>query len=239
MPSELPRAPVWFSMCVGLVDGRLLTCNPVCHRVTQKLYNQFDAWAIDPNSNPLHPNLRKAVFCAAIRHDTLRAISVLKREWFTTKSVDGKRIIYSALGAVRVPYLVRTELLPFLAQSSPPAPAWKSVPPADMPIFANSMAANRHARRSLWEYIKTDFDGLCKKLGIPLMIEWFVEASISDFNDLSDVKDMEEFFATRDTRAFERTLKNAIDKTTMRAMYKQRDAAKLKEWLVENGYAKE
>jgi hypothetical protein len=177
------------------------------------------------------------VFRTAVREDPARAIPILKKEWFTTRSVDGKNIILSALGATRDPELIKSSLLPFLFQSSPPAPASDSVPSADMSTLAASFAANRHARPLQWEYLKEHFDDATKKLGHGIVVDRFIERSLGDFSAEEDAKDIERFFEGRDTRAFERTLKNVLDMTGARVAYKERDGERLKEWLVERGYA--
>jgi aminopeptidase N len=205
--------------------------------VKAELLRQFEAWVKDPTASPIQANLRSPVFRAAIREDAARVISILKSEWFTTQSIDGKSIILGALGSTRDEELVKREILPFLYNTSPPAPASESVPVSDMYQLGSSINSNRYTRGLQWQYLKENWEQVSKKFGHPLMLDRFLGFSLTQFVDIADAEDIQKFFADKDTKAFERTLKIINDRITARALYRERDAAKLKEWLAQNGYA--
>ncbi|KAK1727724.1 peptidase family M1 [Colletotrichum acutatum] len=223
----------------GLLRKRvLLTAGVNGHAgVTEEATKRFNAWVESPESNPLHPALRTPVFRVAIKNDTARAVEALKKEWFTTPAIDGKEICLSNLGFVRDEDIIKNNLLPFLFNKSPPAPASDSVPSADMHSLGSALAGNSVARQIQWDYVKNNWEACLAKLGNPIVVDRFIQVSLGKFTDFESVKDIEAFFADKDTSAFARTLETVKDKVRGRAAYRERDAAKLKEWLVANKYA--
>lgn len=134
--------------------------------------------------------------------------------------------------------LIESTLLPFLFNISPPAPAADSIPPADVHMLSGAMASNRVARPLLWKYIRENWGQIEKKIGgNPIVLDRFINVSLSKFTSHQDVDDIEAFFSDKDTSAYNRTLESVKDKVRGRASYKERDAAVLKEWLVANKYA--
>lgn len=152
--------------------------------------------------------------------------------------MDSKDVCLSVLGSCTDEAVIKTDLLPFLFNISPPAPASDSVPPADMHMLSGALAANRVSRPLLWQFIKENWEQIEKKVGgNPIVLDRFVNVSLSKFTSYKDVDDIEEFFKDKDTGAYNRTLDAAKDKVRGRAAYRERDAAVLKEWLVTNKYA--
>ncbi|GKT44414.1 alanine/arginine aminopeptidase [Colletotrichum spaethianum] len=223
----------------GLLRKRVLVTAGVNGHagVTEEATKRFNAWVESPESNPLHPALRTPVFRVAIKNDTARAVEALKKEWFTTPAIDGKEICLSNLGFVRDPEIIKNTLLPFLFNKSPPAPASDSVPAGDMHSLGSALAGNSAARQLQWDYVKANWDACVSKLGNPIVVDRFIQVSLGKFTDFAAVEDIEAFFADKDTSAFSRTLETVKDKVRGRAAYRERDAEKLKEWLVANKYA--
>ncbi|CRK17707.1 hypothetical protein BN1723_017571 [Verticillium longisporum] len=86
------------SYLTGLLRKRLLlTAGVNGHAgVTEEALKRWKAYVESPESNPLPPALRTPVFRVAVKHDPVKAVEVLKKEWFTTKSIDGKEVCLSA-----------------------------------------------------------------------------------------------------------------------------------------------
>lgn len=105
-------------------------------------------------------------------------------------------------------------------------------------MLSGALASNRVARPLLWKYIRENWGQIEKKIGgNPIVLDRFINVSLSKFTSHKDVEDIEAFFSDKDTSAYNRTLESAKDKVRGRASYKERDAAVLKEWLVANKYA--
>lgn len=199
---------------------------------------RFAAHSASPKDNPLHADLRTPIYRVALKSDPAGTTEFLKKEWFTTSAVDGKEVCLTVLGNCSDETVIKSTLLPFLFNISPPAPASDSIPGGDMHILASPLASNRTARPLLWQFIKENWDQIQQKIGgNPILVDRFINVSLSKFTTYKDVEDIDEFFKDKDTTAFDRTLGTAKDKVRGRAAYRERDAAVLKEWLVTNGYA--
>ncbi|KAK7413626.1 hypothetical protein QQX98_007489 [Neonectria punicea] len=201
--------------------------------VVEEAFKRFNAWVKDPEANAINPSLRSAVWRAAITKEPATTVEVLKKEWFNTKSIDGKLFCLGVLGTVKDAELLKTEIIPFIFNQSPPSNA---VPSADMHVLGASVAANIIGRPLQWKFMKTNWDAVIAKLGNPVVVDRYINISLSRFTDVAVVDDIEEFMKDKDTKAFDRTLGTVGDKIRGRAAYRTRDAAALKEWLGAHGY---
>ncbi|KEZ46188.1 putative Aminopeptidase [Scedosporium apiospermum] len=204
--------------------------------VTLEALKRFNAWCDDRDSDVIHPSLRLAVYNVAIKNNPAKAVEVLKNEWFNTKSIDGKTICLSALGAVKDESIIRDNLLPFLFNASPPAPVENSVPSADMHVLGIGLAGNHIARGIQWKYLQDNWAACVAKLGNPIVLDRFVQVSLPGFTNAGVIEEIDAFFADKDTKAFDRTLQTVKDKIRGRAAYRERDIEALREWLTTNGY---
>lgn len=202
-------------------------------RITAEAFKRFNAWVENPEANPIHPSLRASVWRSGIQKDTTRTVQILKKEWFETKSIDGKLFCLSVLGLAKDPEVLKSSIIPFNFNTSPPSDA---VPSADMHVLAGSLSANVVGRPLQWEYIKNNWDAIVAKIGNPIVVDRFVNVSLSRFTDEAILAEIDAFFKDKDTSSFDRTLRTVQDKIRGRAAYKKRDAAGLKEWLRANNY---
>lgn len=173
------------------------------------------------------------MFSAAVDNDPARAVEALKKEWYETKSIDGKLICLSMLSIVKDEELIKSSILPFNFNTSPPSNA---VPSADMHVLAGGLSANRIGRPMQWEYVKANYDAVISKLGNPIVVDRFINLSLSRFTDEAVIAEIDDFFKDKDTKSFDRTLGTVKDKIRGRAAYKKRDTQVLKEWLGAHGY---
>ncbi|KAF7561600.1 hypothetical protein G7046_g2545 [Stylonectria norvegica] len=201
--------------------------------VVEEAYKRFNAWVEDPEANPIYPSLRVPVWRSAVEKEPARAVEILKKEWFNTKSIDGKLFCLSVLGLVKDVELIKTEIIPFIFNQSPPSNA---IPSGDMHVLGASLSTNTTGRPLQWEFMKNNWDDVITKLGNPVVVDRYMNISLSRFTDEAVIPDIEEFMKDKDTSSFNRTLGTVKDKIRGRAAYRQRDAAALKEWLGANGY---
>ncbi len=212
----------------------VLTNQPSCFRVTEKALSLFDAWV--SQGTTFYPSLRTVVYRTAIKVKPAEAVKVLKKEWYSGSSIDGKEVCLSSLGQARDPEIIKKELLPFLFDLSPPAPASESVPSGDMHSLCGSLAANSSARNIQWDYIRENWSKLTTKMANPVVLDRFVKVSLSRFVDDKYITEIDQFFEDKDTSSFDRTLEQVKDAVRGRAAYYLRDADVLKEWFKVNGY---
>ncbi|CZS77032.1 unnamed protein product [Fusarium graminearum] len=195
---------------------------------------RFNAWVEDPEANPIPAPLRVAVWRAAMIKEPARTVEILKKEWLNTKSIDGKLLSLSVLGTVKDAEILKKDVIPFNFNQSPPSNA---VPAGDMHVLGGSVANNVVGRPVQWQFMKDNWDAVITKLGNPVVVDRYMNLSLSRFTDVSAVEDIEKFMADKDTSSFNRTLGTVKDKIRGRAAYRERDSEKLKEWLSAHGYA--
>ncbi|PFH56944.1 hypothetical protein XA68_15744 [Ophiocordyceps unilateralis] len=209
--------------------GSAVSCR---HKETvDEALRRFDAWAADADKSPIPPSLRLPVWRAGVRADPGRAVDIIKKEWSTTKSVDGKPLCLQALAAAEDEKMILEAIIPFNFGTSS-----DSVPPADMHVLGSSLADKALARDLQWKYVKDNWEACLAKLGNPIVVDRFVRVSLGSFVDEAAVDDMDAFFKDKDTGAFNRTLATVRDRVMGRAAYRKRDEASLREWLVAKGY---
>ncbi|CAN8103915.1 unnamed protein product [Discula destructiva] len=224
----------------GLLRKRLISAAGVNGHpgVTEEALKRFKAYAASPKENKLQADLRSPVYRVALKSEPTATTAFLKNEWYEAPAVDSKTVCLSVLGSCSDESVIKSDLLPFLFNLSPPAPASESVPAGDMHMLAGGLAANRVARPLLWTFMKENWGQIQEKIGgNPILVDRFVNVSLSKFTSYKDVEDIEAFFKDKDTSAYNRTLESAKDKVRGRAAYRERDAVVLKEWLVVNKYA--
>ncbi|KAH9907781.1 peptidase family M1-domain-containing protein [Xylariomycetidae sp. FL2044] len=202
--------------------------------VTQKATSLFDGW--NTQGAKLNPNLRTVVYRTAIKTQPEKAVAALKKEWYWGTSIDGKEVCLASLGHTRDPEIISKTLLPFLFDISPPVPAIDSVPSGDMHSLGNSLASNSVARPIQWKYMQDNWGKLTTKMANPVVLDRFVKMSLNKFTDDKYVKEIDTFFADKDTSSFDRTLEQVKDAIRGRAAYRKRDAEVIKEWLGAHGY---
>lgn len=217
---------------------RLETSTNRSRRVTSTAFQRWSDYQAKSAEAPISADLRSPVYRAAILRDPAGAVARLKEEWFTTPAIDGKEVCLQALGHTSDAAIIKSVLLPFLFNASPPAAASDSIPGGDMHILAGVLAGNRVGRPLLWAYLRDNWDQFNAKLGgNPILVDRMVNVSLPKFTDVESLGDIEKFFAGVSTKGFDRTLEQVKDKIRGRVAYKTRDAKGVKEWLVSNGYA--
>lgn len=204
------------------------------YSVTEKAKSSFDAWADE--GKPIHPNLRTVVYRTAIKTNPAKAVPVLKKEWYSGASIDGKEVCLASLGHTRDPDIITNDLLPFNCDLSPPAPPSESVPSGDMHSLGSALSTNSVARPIQWKYIQENWEKLTTKMANPVVLDRFIKLTLQKFTDAKYIDEIDAFFKDKDTSAFDRTLEQVKDSIRGRAAYRERDAKVIKEWLSANGY---
>jgi len=189
---------------------------------------KFSAWKAG-DEKAIHQNLRGVVFNLAIAHGGQEEFEAVKAEFLRTTSVDGKEIAIQALGRSKN-YDNALSLLEFVTSDS--------VPPQDAHSGIIAVAANTETRKAAWEFTKTNWPRVYKRLGgTSVVIDRWIKNGLVNYSDTAIRDDIAEFFKDKDTGSFSRSLVIISDTITGNANYKQRDEAQLLEWLKSHGYA--
>jgi aminopeptidase N len=108
----------------------------------------------------------------------------------------------------------------------------------DIHSAAKALAANSKTRDGLWSYIKHNWEMVREKLGGNMVVlDRFLNVSLSFFTDLETEKDIAAFFKDKDNRGYDRTLGVVSDTIKGRARYRKRDRDILVEWMKAHNYA--
>lgn len=190
---------------------------------------RFQLWASGQDPSAIHSNLRSTIFALNVGEGDRAEFQRVKEEYIKTDSVDGKEICLSSLGRTKNPELVQ-EYLDLVFSDI--------VPIQDVHTGAASLAANSKARHLLWQYMKTNWPAVSKRLySNNVVLERFVRVGLAKFADNAVAEDIKTFFQDKDTGAFERALVIVADNIRTNAGYKNRDEKVLLEWFQAHGYA--
>lgn len=197
-------------------------------RVIAEAQRRFELYTSGKDKAAVHPNLRAAIFGIAIRYGGATEFAALRKEWQTTKSVDGKEICLAALARIQTPELL-SEFLSLM---------FNEVATQDLHTGANGLANNPKTRHGFWEYVKQNFDTIRARLGENMVVmNYFIRYGLNSFTDRETEKDITDFFAKKDNSGYDRALGLVLDTVRARASYRERDGAAILEWLKANGHA--
>ena len=190
---------------------------------------RFNAYMSGEDTSAVHPSLRLAIFRIAVNKGGKAEYEAVKKFYSTTTSVDGKEIALQALGRIPTAELAQ-EVLEF--NFSP------AVAVQDKHSISISLSQNAKQRIVLWEYIKKNWDSKVfpELSGNMVVLERFLRSALSRFASFEVEKDIDDFFAKKDQRGYDRGLKVVKDTISGAAKYKERDVELVKEWLKANGY---
>lgn len=199
------------------------------HEATVKgAQDRFKAFAAG-DKKAVHPSLRAAVFKINVKYGGKEAYETVKNEWRTTTSADGPVIALQAMAQIQTPELAK-EYLHFV---------WTEVPTQDIYFPNGAAAANSKAREAVWPYIKENWETIRSKLkGNVAILERTLRIALEKYTDAEVGKDIEAFFAGKDTKGYDRGLAVAADSIKGNARYRERDLEIVREWLSAHGYLK-
>lgn len=190
---------------------------------------KFDAWK-SGDSKAINQNLRSTVFNMVVASGGKEEYDVVKKEYRSTKSVDGKEVCLSAMGKSKDKALAQ-DLLNFVCSDEVAVQDCHSGPMA--------VAANNDTRLEVWNFVKGEWDGKLKRVrnSATVVLDRWIKAGLNQFSEREIAQDIEGFFKDKDTAGFDRSLAQASDFIEANASYKERDEKVLLEWLKANGYA--
>jgi len=183
----------------------------------------------DGNKDAIHPSLRGAIFRINIAELGKPVYEVLKEEYKTTTSIDGKEICLSSMGRVQTSELAQ-DVMAFVFS---PAVATQ-----DKHTAPTSLSANSKVRLEVWKYIRDNWDSTVFPTlsGNMIILERFLRMSLNKFSSFEVRDDIEKFFSGKDNAGYDRGLAVVTDTVLGNAKYKERDTAVVREWLSAHGY---
>jgi aminopeptidase N len=192
-----------------------------------EVQKRFKAWQ-SGDEKAINASLRKVIYENAVASGGQAEYDAIKKEFTTTKSVDGKEICIKAMGHTKDPARAR-DLLDFTISEA------VNMQDAHGGIIA--VGKNTSVRDLAWEFTKTEWSRINARLGeTGIALDRWVKGGLPGYSDLKIRDDIDAFFKDKDTGRFSRGLIIVHDTITGNAKYKDRDESRLLEWLKKTGY---
>ncbi|KAK4412654.1 Aminopeptidase M1 [Sesamum alatum] len=196
----------------AMLRGELLTAlASFGHDMTINEANRrFRIFLDDRNTPVLPPDLRRAVYVAVMQNVSKSNRSnydSLLRVYRETDLSQEKTRILGSLCSCRDPEIIH-EFLDFLLSSE--------VRSQDA-VFG--LSVSREARETAWNWLKVNWDQICKTYGAGFLITRFISAVVSPFSSYEKAEEVEEFFASRMKPYIARTLKQSIERVHINAAW--------------------
>lgn len=190
---------------------------------------KFESWKAG-DSKAIDQNLRSTVFNMAVSNGGKEEYEAVKKEYRSTKSVDGKEVCLQAMGKSKDKTLAQ-DLLNFVTSDE--------VPVQDCHNGPMAVAGNNDTRLEVWNFIKAEWDGKMHRVrnSATVVLDRWIKTGLNQFSEREVDKDIQAFFKGKDTAGFDRSLAQSADFIEANASYKERDEKVLLEWLKANGYA--
>ncbi|KAL4304418.1 hypothetical protein GQ457_10G001810 [Hibiscus cannabinus] len=193
----------------AMLRGEILTALAVFgHKETlNEASRRFDAFLNDRNTPLLPPDIRKATYVAvmqAVTSSNRIGFESLLRVYRETDLSQEKIRILGSLSSCPDPAIV-LEVLKF--SLSPEVRSQDAI---------YGLRVSKEGREVAWTWLKDNWDYIVKTFG-GFLISRFVSEIVSPFASFEKVKEVEEFFASRETPAIARTLKQSIERVNINA----------------------
>ncbi|XP_051137190.1 aminopeptidase M1 [Andrographis paniculata] len=171
---------------------------------------RFRIFLDDKNTSVLPPDLRRAVYVAVVlnanKSNRFGYDSLLKLYRETDLSQEKTRILAS-LPSCRDPEII-DEFLNFLLSSE--------VRSQDA---VYGLSVSREARETAWNWLKHNWDVICKTYGAGFLITRYVSAVVSPFTSYEKAAEIEQFFESRKKPYMARTLRQSIERVHINAAW--------------------
>lgn len=194
-------------------------------RTVNKFASIFSDWT--DKGIDINPSMRRIVLRAAMRKEPTRVFPILMSEFTKTSSSDTKNSILLAMAETDDKSILR-DLVAFNWSSS--------VPVSEMSVVLFALVAHPIGRHVQWAYTKDHWEACAAKLNDALLLDQFVQVSLLGFSSEDVIKDVDAFFADKNTEGFRQSLEKGKEGIRAKALYRERDSALLKQFFLENKY---
>lgn len=194
-------------------------------RTIDKFYPMFQDWA--ENGTEIDSSMRRIAFQAAMSKDPDGSFHIIKEAAIKMDSSDTKRDMLRAL--VATDNKENLEGLPALNMSA-------DVGSQDIAMILFALSAHPVGRYAQWEFIKIAWEPIVDGIGDPGLLNHFLRIALEGFSTEAIALDVDEFFAGKDTAAFQSTLDSAKEQIRALATYRSRDSDALRKWLRDSKY---
>ncbi|MCJ1307303.1 hypothetical protein MMC25_000949 [Agyrium rufum] len=196
-----------------------------CKAQADKLWKAF----ISGDANALNPNIRIVVFNNAIRTGGKEAYEAIKKSYLSATNPGLREQLLAALGKVQTEELA-VDLLEFQLTDD--------VLLQDIQAVPLCLGANHKMRDFRWKWTMENWSRVMEKIGgNNVVLNRYIMAVLDGFSSMDFTKEIEGFFKDKDTKAYERGLKQMLDRIVVKSKFRERDEVKIGEWLKGSGFA--
>jgi aminopeptidase 2 len=204
------------------------------------MFNKFKAG----DSSAIHPNLRTSVYAIVLSNGGKEEVSNLAEhngvladmpqydavlhQALNAKTSDERNNALRALGRAKTPELIQRTLALSLSDK---------VKAQDIYLPIAALRTHPEGIKALWQWVKDNWAELEKRLPPSLtMLSSVVSITTSSFTHREQMKDIEDFFANKSTKGFDKSLAQSCDAISAKSAWIERDSEDVKAWLKEHKY---
>jgi aminopeptidase 2 len=198
--------------------------DPVVIKAAQDMFARFAAGDI----TAIHPNIRGSVFTIVLKHGGLKEYEVVYDRFRNAPTSDEKTTALRCLGTAEDPELIKRTL--GLATSD-------EVKNQDIYMPLGGLRNHPTGIEARWTWLKENWDEIFKRLPPSLgMLGTVVQLTTSSFCTEAQLKDVQEFFAAKDTKGYDRAVEQSLDAIRAKVNWLKRDREDVESWLAKNQY---
>ncbi|KAJ9239380.1 hypothetical protein DTO169E5_4316 [Paecilomyces variotii] len=201
--------------------------DPVVVNAAKDMFKRF----AEGDRSAIHPNIRGSVFSIVLKNGGEKEYDVILDRFRNAPTSDEKNTALRTLGAAEDPALIKRTL--DLASGD-------EVKNQDIYMPLAGLRSHTNGIEARWEWLKTNWDAIYKRLPPSLgMLGSVVQITTSSFCTEKQLKEVEEFFASKDTKGYDRAVEQSLDAIRAKVHWLKRDRSDVENWLKANGYINE
>ncbi|OJJ62910.1 hypothetical protein ASPSYDRAFT_86560 [Aspergillus sydowii CBS 593.65] len=200
---------------------------PTVVKAAQDMFERFAAGDI----SAIHPNIRGSVFSIVLKNGGEREYNVVYDRFRNAPTSDEKTTALRCLGTAEDPALIKRTLGLALGDE---------VKNQDIYMPLGGLRTHAAGIEARWTWVKDNWDTLYQRLPPGLgMLGTVLQICTASFCTEAQLKDVEGFFANKDTKGYDRAIEQSLDAIRAKVSWVHRDRADVTDWLKSKGYFKE
>ncbi|KAJ5650833.1 uncharacterized protein N7484_004556 [Penicillium longicatenatum] len=198
--------------------------DPVVIKAAQDMFGRFAAGDI----SAIHPNIRGSVFTIVLKHGGVKEYEVVLDRFRNAPTSDEKTTALRCLGASEDPALIQRTL--DLAMGD-------EVKNQDIYMPLGGLRGSTAGIQARWTWLQKNWDTVYQRLPPSLgMLGTVVQMTTSAFATEAQLKDVQAFFDSKDTKGYDRAVEQSLDAIRAKVNWIQRDGEDVESWLSKNQY---
>ncbi|KAL4804225.1 peptidase family M1-domain-containing protein [Aspergillus unguis] len=193
-------------------------------KAAQDMFQRFAAGDV----NAIHPNIRGSVYSIALKHGGKKEYDVVYDRFRNAPTSDEQTTALRCLGAAEDPQLIKHTLGLALGDE---------VKNQDIYMPLGGLRLHAAGIEARWAWVKENWDTLYQRLPPGLgMLGTVVQICTASFCTEEQLKDVQNFFAAKDTKGYDRAIEQSLDAIRAKVSWVKRDRADVGSWLSSKGY---